>query len=214
MEAFPTADQALVEFAKLDGEQGDMARELLANKAAQAARLEEMAASGDWNQALALVGSENRAEWLLRALRATGPDESRELLAHWFNMVDAFGEHAPAFRAQFERLTYVSDDEDGNLPDFPLTVYRAQWGKDPKPDLALSWTARLDVAERFAKYLTGPRAWFLGIKREDDEPWIWEATAHGAHGWFVSRDEEEIVPTRVTGLRPIAKLITVPKEEA
>ena len=213
MTPFPDFDQALLAFAEGEGPQAEMAREQLERQRQLAVELERAQNAGDWEHALMLTGSEARAAVLVRALRESDDEAARELLAHWFNLLDAFGDHTADVREQFERLGFVTDDLDGTMPDLPVTVYRAQWGKDPVPEEALSWTARRDVAERFAHYLTGARAWFLGIKREDDEPWVWQATAHEAYGWFTSRDEEEIVPKRLTDLHPIAKLITVPKEE-
>jgi hypothetical protein len=201
------------QMAALEQLNPDMARQLREGREAHARYLAEAEEAGEWEKIIGLVDSQERAHVLLRALRAVDDDErARTLLADWFNVVDAFGDTTEDFRAQFERLGFVTDDEDGKMPDLPVTVYRAQWGSDPVPERALSWTARRDVAERFARYLTGPRAQFvLGIYREDDEPWIWEATAHEAYGWFIDRDEEEIIPKRLTGLRPISKLISVPK---
>ena len=213
MEPFPQMDEALAAFAAGEGPQAEMAREVLEAQRRGREELERALTERDWETALMLTGSEDRASVLVSALRDSDVDTARSMMAHWFNLLDAMSEHTAELREQFERLTFVTDDENGLLPDLPVTVFRAQWGSDPTPEHALSWTARRDVAERFAKYLTGPRAWFLGIKHEDDEPWIWEAQAHEVYGWFVSRDEEEIVPKLLTDLRPIAKLISVPKEE-
>jgi hypothetical protein len=203
----------MAELAKGEGPQAELAREMLDGQRRLAEEIERAQNEGDWEQALMLTGSEDRAAVLVRALRASSDDQARELMAHWFNLLDAMHDHVGDLREQFERLGFVTDDLDGKMPDLPVTVYRAQWGNDPVPVAALSWTARRDVAERFARYLTGPRAWFLGIKRDDDEPWIWQATCHEAYGWFISRDEEEIAPKRLTDLQPISKLITVPPEE-
>jgi hypothetical protein len=207
-------DEILDTLADHSPEQAEMVAQIRAGREAHARELVRAEAEGDWHTAVALQDSQERAPVLLRALRASDDDTARQLLADWFNSTDSFGALAPEFRKQFMRLEFTTDDLDGKLPDFPVQVYRAQWGNDPPPREALSWTARRDVAERFAHYLTGPRARFvLGIFREDDKPVIWEATAHEALGWFVSRDEEEIVPKRITDLRMIAELIRAEEED-
>jgi hypothetical protein len=204
-------DEILDALAAHSPEQAEMAAQIRAGREAHARALAQAEEEGDWHTAVALQDSQERAPVLLKALRASNDDDARQLLADWFNSTDSFGDLVPEFREQFARLEFTTDDLDGKMPDLPITVYRAQWRSDPEPTEALSWTARRDVAERFAHYLTGPRARFvLGIYREDDVPVIWEATAHEAYGWFISRDEEEIVPKRLTDLGQIAELISVP----
>ncbi len=194
---------------------GDVGATIRENRILKAKILAEARAKGDWQELLMMAESQERAPILLETLQAVDDERARTFMAEWFNSTEAFGDLAPAFREQFDRLGFVTDDDDGKMPDLPVTVYRAQWEKDPEPTEALAWSVRRDVAERFAHYITSVRArLILGIHREDDEPVIWQATAHEAYAWFVSRDEEEIVPKVLTDLRMISRLITVPKEEA
>jgi hypothetical protein len=135
---------------------------------------------GAWDDRLMRVGSELRAKLLLDACEDSGVKTARALLADWFNTCDAIAPYAEGLRAQFERVGYVTDNPAAILP-LPVTIYRAQWGGDPEPAEALSWTASRETAQWFADYLTSPRAQFLGIVR-DDAACIWQATVRRAGG--------------------------------
>jgi len=159
---------------------------------------------------LAIVDSGQRAGVLLDACRSASVDEARALLAHWFNICDALAPWRDGLLEQFQRCGYVTDT-DASL-DLPVTVYRAAWADDD-PRLGLSWTTEMDDAQRFARILTGPRAWFLGIRRDDVDPVIWTATCHAAYGYIVGRNENEVIPAELTDITVASVLVTVPKAE-
>lgn len=172
--------------------------------AAKAAEVDIARTAGDWNRVLAFADSENRAAALVEACRAADDEAARTMLAEWFNSCDALAPWADDLREQFDRVGYVTDDPAQTL-DLPCWVYRAAW-EDDDPARALSWTTSREVADRFARYLTGPRAWYLGMRRDDVEPWIWRARCHEARAYIVGRDEHEVIPKTLTGIEPIARL--------
>jgi hypothetical protein len=126
------------------------------------------------------------------------------MLAEWFNLCDALAPWRDDLREQFERVGFVTDTDDALV--LPATVYRAAW-EDDDVENALSWTLDLAIAELFCKGLTSPRAWFLGIKRDDVEAYIWQATCLEAFGYLDSREEQEVIAKTLTNITPIAKLV-------
>jgi hypothetical protein len=153
------------------------------------------------------VGSEARAEVLAREAAELPAKEAAELLADWFNVCDALAPARFDLRRQFERCEFVGDY--AAAPELPVTVYRAAWDDDDAAT-ALSWTTDREVAERFCRGLTGLRAMFLGIWRDDATPTIFEGLCTEAYGYLTSRDEHEVIAKTVVGIRPIAELITEP----
>lgn len=161
----------------------------------------------DWNHELSMAGSENRAPVLVAALDAARTKkEKAELLREWFNLCDALAPQRHDLRRHFKAVGWVTDADEH--PDFPVTVYRAAW-EDDDVETALSWTTSREKAEWFARYLTGPRAWFLGIRRDDEDvvPYIWQATCESAFAYFNGRDEHEVVPEILSDIEPIAMLL-------
>jgi hypothetical protein len=163
-----------------------------------------MSTVADVEQRLALVGSESRAAVLVEELRATPHKPSaRKLLREWFNVCDALAPYRLDLREQFERVGYVTDSTDSLV--LPATVYRAAW-PDDATDEALSWTLDRETAEMFARLLVSPRAWFLGIKRDDCEPHIFQGLCTEAFGYITSRGESEVIAKTVLDIEPIAIL--------
>lgn len=156
---------------------------------------------------LALTGSESRAGVLAEICLEASPKYARELLAHWFNLCDALAPSHEPLRAACERAGYFSDTAE--RPPMPCTVYRAAW-EDDDIEGALSWTLDYAAAEKFCKYLTSPRAWWLGMKREDATAMIFRGTCTRAYGYLTSRDEAEVIAARVERIVPIAHLVSVP----
>ena len=163
------------------------------------------------NRSLALVGSEDRAAVLVDALKTTPSKASRRKLARkWFNSCDAIGPYRHALREQFEGIGFFTDAAKADVPEFPVTVYRGAWSDDDVA-WALSWTTDREKAEWFARYLTSPRAWFLGIKRDEDGvlPTVFQGTCIEAFGYLTDRDEHEVIAKTVVDIRPIAELVKV-----
>lgn len=186
--------------------------ERLREQAALRARLEnEYRAKGDWTGLLSLADSQHRAAFLVEALDAT-PDRlgKQELLTDWFSICDALLPQREALRAHLEQTNFFTDEAGAKLmPDAfqPVTVYRGAW-HDDEVWSALSWTQDRDIAERFARGLTGPRARLvLGIYREDATPTIFRGYAESGYAFFNDRDEREVVAKRVIDIEPIAELV-------
>lgn len=160
---------------------------------------------------LVRVGSEARAQVLAQEAAKASPAQARKLLAEWFNLCDALEPWADQLRAQFERVGFVSDS-DTPAPKPPLVVYRAAWN-DGDPVKALSWTGSLDRAKWFAKYLTGVRAQWLGMKRTDGQVLVYRGLCTEMFGYLTSRGEEEVIAKSVIDIEPILALVTVPAAE-
>jgi len=169
-----------------------------------------MSGVAEAEQHLALVGSENRAAVLVDELRATPHKPSaRKLLREWFNVCDALAPYRHDLREQFERVGFVTDTTESLV--LPATVYRAAWPDDASSE-ALSWTLDREIAEMFARLLVSPRAWFLGIKRDDCDPHIFQGFCTEAYGYLTSRGESEVIAKTVEAIQPIAILTS--KESA
>jgi hypothetical protein len=158
------------------------------------------------NARLSLVGSEHRAGVLVDELRRTPSKPSaRKMMREWFNICDALAPWRDELRGEFERIGFVTDTKEPL--ELPVTVYRAAW-EDDDVEHALSWTLDREIAERFCKGLVSPRAWFLGIKRDDVDAYIYEGTCVEAFGYLTSRGEAEVIARTVENIRPIAQLVT------
>lgn len=159
---------------------------------------------------LVRVGSETRGHVLVQEMREATPSQARQLAAEWFNICDALEPWVEELREQLERVhqagLWVTDGTDPKL-ELPVVVYRAAWEGDQSR--ALSWTTKLEKAEWFARYLTGPRAWWLGIKREEEGPFIYQGLCTEAYGFLDNRDEAEVIAKTVLDIEPIKQLVTV-----
>ncbi len=165
-----------------------------------------------YDERLSLVGSEDRAAVLLEIVRECDPEHGRALLAHWFNICDALQPWAVELRAEFRRVGFVTDDETVTQPFQRFTVWRGAWHDDPE-ETALSWTRKRETAEFFCRYLTGPRAWFLGIRREDSIPCVWKATCVEALGIITGREEDEVIVGRLERREIVSGLMTSEQAE-
>jgi hypothetical protein len=154
-------------------------------------------------QRLIIVGSENRAPVLVRECQQASVDEARELLRDWWTVCDAAGSSTEGLREQFARVGFVSDTE--KELELPAVVYRAGW-HDDDAEQALSWTLEFSKAEWWARYLTSVRAWFVGIRREDATPTIYQGVCTHAYGYFIGRDEAEVIAAKVLDVHVIATL--------
>jgi hypothetical protein len=159
-----------------------------------------------WDERLALVGSEDRAAVLLACVREATVEEGRALLAYWFNMCDALAPWAVELREEFRRCAPVLSDE-AILPETPVRVYRGAWHDDDTA-AALSWTLDQEKAEWFARYLTGMRAGFLGIRRDNATPVVFQGMCVEVLGFITTREEFEVVAGRVVRVEPIRALMS------
>lgn len=160
----------------------------------------------EMNRKLALVGSENRGGVLVECLQASSIPSARKLLREWFNSCEAIAPYAADLRTQFERVGYVTDNDE--KLEFPLTVYRAAYADDDI-DFALSWTTRRETAEFFARHHTSMRARFLGLYRDDVDMLIWQGTCLSALGYLTGRNEFEVIPDEIEEIYVIAELVAV-----
>lgn len=149
---------------------------------------------------LSLVGSERRAPVLLEEVRFASIEDARTLLAEWFNCCDAMADQADALREQFVRCGFVTDTDEKLV--LPAIVYRAGWESDD-PAKGLSWTKDLAFAERFCRGLFGPRAWFLGLRRDGERAVVWEAVCTEALGYLTGREESEVIPAKLERIQPL-----------
>jgi len=164
------------------------------------------------NRRLGFADSQHRAAVLVHELQRTPSKPSaRKMLREWFNLCDALAPYVDDLREQFKRVGYVTDDPKTKLT-FPVTVYRGAWDDD-EAERALSWTLDRSVAEKFCRMMTGLR-WTLvfGISRPDHDPVVWQATCWDALGYFNDREEREVIPSVLTDVQPIARLVTVKEE--
>lgn len=158
------------------------------------------------NHRLALVGSENRAAVLVDVLRSTPSKVSkRKLAAEWFNVCEAIAPWVEDLRDEFEGIGFITDAKKSEIPDLPVTVYRAAYADDDIEN-ALSWTTSKETAEFFARHHTSLRARFLGLYRDDAEMRIFEGTATEAYGYLTGRGEAEVIAKTVEGIEAIAAL--------
>lgn len=167
----------------------------------------------DWNHALIMVGSEDRAPVLVEALQATpDPAGKQELLRDWFNSCEAIAPVREELRAELELSGFFTDAEDDReCPQPPFVVYRAAW-EDDEAELALSWTTDHKVAERFCKGLVSLRAMFLGIYREDVDAYVWRGVCHAMYGYLTGRGESEVIAKTISGVHAISVLVREGKE--
>jgi hypothetical protein len=167
--------------------------------------------SDDNDRRLALVGSENRAQVLVDILDHTDDaGEARDLLAEWFNVCDALAPYRHDLRRHLERV-HAAGLTIGGPADTPCVVFRGAWEDDDAAS-ALSWTTSLDVAQRFARGLTGMRAQFLGIRREGVNALVFRGVCLDAYGALDDREEQEVVARTVRSVEPIQKLVTQPRD--
>lgn len=135
--------------------------------------------------------STSRTRHLVELCARLSDRDARAILREHYTTCDATYEHRHDLQALFRRVGYVSDTR-RSLPDGELTIYRAEFThSDPREGLA--WTLDLPYAERYAEYLAGGRAEYLGMH---GSPTIRRATIDAQHvlGYFVGRGEAEIVP--------------------
>ena len=167
----------------------------------------------DWEHELMMADSGTRAHALVAALQATpDPAEKAKLLGGWFNSCDALSPWRDELREEMELSDFFTDGDEHDpvkVPKFPRYVYRGAW-EDDDAEVALSWTTKQKTAEWFARYLTSPRAMFLGIYRDDVEPLVFRARCHEAYGFLNGRGEHEVVAKRLTAVKPILALRAVP----
>lgn len=152
----------------------------------------------DWTERLVQAGSERRGPVLLDAVASTAdPAEARKLVEENWTICEAWGGHLDDALLMLERLVDELDVEhigDAPLPDEEcFTIYRATFGEDDEPDGG-SWTLERSVAERFARMLASPRAWFL-FGKAAQEPVIWRAEVLRGDvlAYFTKREESEVV---------------------
>jgi hypothetical protein len=148
---------------------------------------------GDWDRALDLAGSEERATVLVEISARVSDEELPALLMRQWPAVDGSGHVKHEILALFQRAGYVNDT--GRRLEGRLTVYRGNLGEDPR--LGISWTLSRARARFFALHWTwrGP---VLGLRRPDGGepvPTVWRGSVEASEvlGYFGSRRESEVV---------------------
>jgi hypothetical protein len=168
-----------------------------------------------YDDRLSMVGSEGRAGVLLDVVRAAEPDVGNALLAYWFTICDALKPWAAGLREEFRRCGYVTDDKRRKQFKRTRQVYRGGWHDDAE-ETAISWTTSRETAEFFCRYLTGPRSWFLGIRRDDSIPVVFTGTVEPDQclARFNGREEKEVIVGRIDDREILSGLMTPDQIEA
>jgi len=200
----PTAQQ----LAALPEHERAVWEELAEREEAHEQRIQDLILESDWDQALCLVGSEDRARILIAACEDTTIDEARVLLEEWWSVTEAWSGDPTLRAGMLEQLhrarpVRVFGPDDFGFPEVGvLTLYRGNLGEKPGTG---SWTLDLAVAEKFAAMAKSPRGQFLGMDREDGWPTVWQATAAATDvdGYFNDRGEEECVITDAVYLHDV-----------
>lgn len=162
-----------------------------------------------YDHRLNMADSQTRAAALVEICQGETVENARALLAHWFNICDAVRPWLPALREQFERCAPVTDDPVRMRKELklPCVVYRGAWHDDDTA-AALSWTLDREDAEKFCRIISGPRGWFLGMKRDDARATVFRGVCVEAYGYLTGRDESEVIAARVEEIEPISALMS------
>lgn len=165
-----------------------------------------------YDNALMMADSGQRGGVLLDIVRQVDADEGRALLAHWFNMCDAIKPWADGLLAEIRRCAPIIDS-DRLVPAAPLVVYRGAWHDDDPSD-AISWSLKQETAEQFCRIISGPRGWFLGVRRDDAMAVVWRAICVQPLGFITGRGEEEILSGGLLGEPTIISGLMTPEQAA
>lgn len=186
-----------------------LAKQMLEQRAGWERAVTEARDERDWDHYLMLHDSQTRGPALVTALSQV-PDKTGKtaLLRDWFSSCDALAPVREQLRAHLEDTDFFTDESgDGNVPDFPVVVYRGAWDDDDA-EHALSWTTDRAFAERFCRGLTGMRARLvLGIYREDATPTIFRAVCTEAYGFLNDRAEHEVIAKTLRSVEPVSQLV-------
>jgi len=158
---------------------------------------------------LSFADSGTRAGVLVACLKEATPEEGNLLLQHWFNLCDALRPWQDDLREEFHRVGWVADT-DQEL-EMPCRVYRGAW-HDDEVEHALSWTLDIEVAQKFCRIISGPRGWFLGTKRDDAIPTVFQGICTSALGYLNERHEHEVIVDVVEDIEPIQQLLPAPTQ--
>lgn len=174
-----------------------MWQQLLDAKEQKDAIITERMEDADYDGALVMLGSEERAATLIECAARLPVEEARELVAKWWSVTEAWSgdpELREGMHDMIRRVAYVEAlGKRGTLPSGLLTIFRGNNGEEP--DGLGSWTLDYDVAVKFAAGTKSLRGMFLGIYDEDGIPSIWRAwiPAGKVLGYFDDRAEQEVV---------------------
>jgi hypothetical protein len=170
-------------------------------------------ADGDWNKALQLCDSQNRAPILVQACATLEGDSLRALLADWWSTTEAWSGDPELRRGMMSALrkaapVIVPSDDAGRRqrpPDGLFKVYRGNLGE--KPD-AGSWSLARETAEFFARMAGSVRGQLILGMSGPGPASIWQAVCDSDDvlGFFDDRGEYEIVTDRVKNVKLIATL--------
>lgn len=171
---------------------------------------------GEWDEALLLCDSAERAPLLIRAAEVLLPNDLRKLLADNWSTTEAWS-GVPELRegmmnAIRKAAPVIVPSEDAlrlqKPPEGRFKVYRGNLGETPSGG---SWSLGRKTAEMFVRLATGPRGQIVFGYPADGTGTIWEADcdAEDVLGFFDDRQEYEIVTDRVRNVRKIAELVTV-----
>jgi hypothetical protein len=194
MNIFPTPE----EIAALPEKDRKVWEELAEQRRQGQERIRELILDGDYDQALALTGSEDRARLLCAWAPRLTDEEVRGLLRDWWSSTEAWSgkpelrEGMMSLIKRAAQVIVLNEDSEDMLPTGYLTVFRGNLGEQPGTG---SWTLDVEIAERFAQMSSSLRGMFLGMYREDGVPTVWQATvlSDKVLGYFNDRNEREIV---------------------
>lgn len=181
-------------------------QQLMDAKARKGDEINERVEAGDYDGALVLLGSEERAATLIDCASRLPVDEARKLVAKWWSVTEAWSgdpEVREGMHEMIRRVAFVQALNEGGkrghpgaraLPSGMLTIFRGNNGEIPDTGVG-SWTRDYDVAVKFAAGTKSLRGMFLGIYDEDGIPSIWRAyvPAGLVLGYFDDREEQEVV---------------------
>jgi hypothetical protein len=201
--------------AAFDPEQRAMWERLLEQRAEGRRLIDEYVNAGDWNHALIMLDSQNRAPMLIRAgEELTDLDALRELVAEWWSTTEAWSGDPELREGMFRTIRnarpVIVPSEDVSRfqtpPEGEFKVYRGNLGEEPYGGCG-SWTLDPKIAEKFAAGATSLRGMLvLGMNpNRDGVPTVWEGTCRSKDvlGFFDDRHEYEIVTDVVSDIHAI-----------
>ena len=180
-----------------------MWQQLLDAKARKDDLILEAVENADYDHALALFGSEERAELLIDLCSRLPMDEARKLLRDWWSSTEGWNgnpELRQGMHETIKRVAYVENLGEGggkrgrdHALSGMVTIFRGNNGETPEG--VGSWSRDYDVAVKFASATKSLRGMFLGMYDPDGIPSIWRAYVPAGRvlGYFDDRDEQEVV---------------------
>jgi hypothetical protein len=174
-------------------------QQLLDAKAQKDQLVTDRMEDADYDGALVLLGSEERAGTLIDCASRLPVEEARKLVAKWWSVTEAWSGNPELREGMHEMIRRVApvealaEENPRPWPSGMVTIFRGNNGEEPHG--CGSWTMDYDVAVKFAAGTKSLRGMFLGIYDEDGIPSIWRAYVPAGRilGYFDDRSEQEVV---------------------